>query len=299
MNIDPNHPNRKRPRQKPPSFGPKIPIVEPMIKGYGFVWMYRKTVLSLSIFPVIMALMAQYIGRTYFPTAPFSSAITQIPTEFVMGLTAMIAAVIAMRHFNAMSLQKDIAAVITKDRFLKLPEILGWVRPLRVAVVAYVFVSYILSGIFAAMSSLYNITPEDLQNLTPEESALLAEQNSTELFIILGLFVVMIWIMRYLWLPLVIVSKRPITETYKKIGGMEGSVIIGVLFLMILMTTMLGMSLVLSFTLPLFGITSAETLTNSALFVRDLLSNFALVISQFAFVGASIFALNEVDRKSN
>lgn len=280
--------------KRPPQLGSKIPIIRPVIDGYTFLWAHKRVALSLSILPLIALMMAQYIVRSTVPDAPFTAAIFQIPAEFVMGLSSMVFATLVFRQTQISD--PDIT-FLHRDRFMGFGEQLGWLKPLMPAVVAYAFVSYIFSGLFAGIISLYTFSEIDFSKLNPQETRALAEQSATNIYGILILFVAVIWALRFLWLPLIVLTERPIRKTYRSIGGMEGSVIIGVLFILILTMTMFCFSFVLSLILPLTGATSAENLSPFSSFVRDSISNFALIISQFVFVAASIYALNSLKEK--
>lgn len=290
----------------PRQTGPSFPIIRPIAEGFGFIWQYKKMALGLAILPLIATLLAQYTVVAYFAESPFRAAIVQLPAEFILGLSCMIIVFFVMRDHDhvqsAASPQEENIKKLTgmKDRFIPLKAMLVHGYMMRSAIVAYALVNYIMSGFFATMVSLYRSANINIEELAKTEDAAqqqaAIEGQSLEIFLVLVIFVGLIWFLRYLWLPVLVAMGAPLRESYRKIGGMEGSVMIGVMFMMIIVMVLLGMSLILSLILPLFGVTSADNMPSAATFVRDGLSTLAMIFAQFVFMAASVHAIKAMNK---
>ncbi len=189
------------------------------------------------------------------------------------------------------------------------------------AILAFATVSFLFSGIFggltlviksydlAAFQDVVSYAPESMSDNRAIGDAVIGDTGvdavgdasgttspvpplpTSFVLIILGSMVFIFWMMRFFWLHVFIAMQLPLMRSFRKMGGMEGSVMVGIMFLVSIVMTMLALSIVLSIALPLFGVSDAGELSNVARWVKDGLSIFGLIIAHGVFSAASARAV--------
>lgn len=315
-----NRTPQKRPKRK---IGPSFSIIKAVKAGYQFAFLYKKITLSLAILPLIVTMLTEEFLTSNLHGAPFYVIIAYLPAEFTLGLCSCIIVRLMFAHMcnkavethkiietrpqiNEMGGASSAKPLLSKpfslsDKIYKPSDILIWLKPLLPAIVGFTFVNYLLQGFYFLFQTIFylHVSPPSsmispvfmvsdsyfLQNI-PEETAPI---------ILIALLALIMWFMRYMWIPVIIALKKPLRQSFKKIGGMEGSLAIGFLFFVIYVSVLLIFALIMSIIFPFIASGTDNQPSAVAVFISDTIGTLALILAQFIFMAASTNAVFEID----
>lgn len=285
--------------KRPSSF--TFPVLRPMFEGIGFVVANWRASVRLALLPLIAILLCQY-AAIELADGLFWANIIQLPGKFLLGAYSVL---IIFGTWQDHELRAKRGAGTGPIR----PVFMGWrnffllirsdeAGPSNVlaAALAFATVNYVYGGFFSGFNMLGSyIGLPDLYAELDHGTFPTADQNvQVPLPIMAGVlfaFIVMLWGMRYYWMHVIITLGLGVRTTYRKLGGMEASVLIGLMYLASYLICLLTLSLILTMVMPVFGVSTSADLTGIAMWVRDVLAIFTVVIAHAVFAAASTLAL--------
>lgn len=267
-----------------------FPVIRPFLEGVRFVWWYKAPIAVMALLPFLCAFALNFLLGEGFEGQYFWAVIAQIPVDFSIGIFAVAVAMMAQIHLRSGGKKIDVVTRIPQGI-----EIMKAAFSQKInAVFAFTVISYFMSGIYAGMTTI--LDKEGLMEAARNAAApQQIEISPATTITILGMVVLLFFLMRFMWLYVFITLKHPLKASLKKMRGMEGSLLVGVLFFASVIFTKLVLSIVFSVVLlPFYGVGSPEDVKNVPEWIQSGFTLYALVISYALFSAASVFAVTSM-----
>lgn len=175
-------------------------IIRALKKGGLSLWLNRRTLSSMMIVPVIVTFITLMMTRMDGANdlSPFMLALVQIPADFVTGIFCALIIVIIM---NAPKKKDDGAPVVFALNIMEKKTVM------ITAAIAHVVFGYFTAGLYGVMQMIAE----------PMQQAAEAQQSlpTDSLIILIGLLTIGFYIVRFMMLPILLVSEMDIKSFFK------------------------------------------------------------------------------------
>jgi len=182
---------------------PYFEVIRALHRGGLGLWLNRKTLMPMTLVPIIVTFLTLMVMRANFPDnempSEFVSALIQIPADFVTGIFCALIIVIIMKAPKKSDKDKPVLFTLNimerKDLLLA-------------GAIAHVVIVYLFSGVLGAMQLVF----EPIQAASQAQEA----PNMMHTIMLFGLMGFIFYAMRFLLLPILIIGQIDIKSFFQK-----------------------------------------------------------------------------------